>query len=60
MGKPTKAELRDALREYMRELAVKGGKKGGHARAAKLTAGERRKSARKAAQARWRNRETRP
>ena len=31
----------------------KGGLKGGKARAAKLTPGERRESARKAAQARW-------
>ena len=34
-------------------LGRKGGKKGGPARAAKLTPEERRASARKAAQARW-------
>ena len=33
-----------------------GGKKGGKARAAKMTAEERKESARKAAQARWSNR----
>lgn len=35
------------------ELGRKGGLKGGKARAAKMTAAERRESARKAAQARW-------
>lgn len=35
-------------------LGRKGGKKGGPARAAKLTAEERSESARKAVQARWR------
>lgn len=35
------------------EFARKGGKKGGPARAAKLTAEQRRKIARKAAAARW-------
>jgi hypothetical protein len=34
-------------------LGRKGGKKGGPARAAKLSAEERRESARKAVQARW-------
>jgi hypothetical protein len=37
----------------MRQLAVKGGKKGGAARAKKMTAAERSESARKAVQARW-------
>jgi hypothetical protein len=35
-------------------LGRRGGLKGGHARAAKMTPSERRKSAMKAAQARWR------
>jgi hypothetical protein len=35
------------------ELGRKGGQKGGPARAAKLTAKQRRESARRAAQARW-------
>ena len=45
--------LRDLLKEHMRQLAKKGGAKGGKARAAKLTPEERRESARKAARARW-------
>ncbi len=49
----TPAELRAALREHMRALAVAGGRKGGKARAAKLTAAERSASARQAVQARW-------
>jgi hypothetical protein len=53
MPRPTKAQLQAALREYMRELGAKGGKIGGRARANKLTAEQRRTSARKAAQARW-------
>ena len=53
MAKPTKAQLHEALREYLRELGAKGGKVGGHARAKKLSAEERTASARKAAKARW-------
>ena len=53
MAKPTKADVRAALREYMRDLAAKGGKRGGKARALRLTAEQRRESARKAARARW-------
>ena len=53
MAKPTKAQVQAALREYMRELGAKGGKLGGRARARRLTADQRRASARKAAQARW-------
>lgn len=37
-------------------LGRKGGKKGGPARAAKLSPEERQQSARKAAEARWKNR----
>lgn len=39
-------------------LGRRGGLKGGKARAAKMTPEERRESARKAAQARWSNRDT--
>jgi hypothetical protein len=38
------------------ELGRRGGKKGGKARAAKMSAKERKESARKAAKARWANR----
>lgn len=41
------------LREYLAKLGSKGGKKGGPARAAKMTAEERSESARKAVTARW-------
>ena len=41
------------LREYLAKLGKKGGKKGGPARAAKMTAEERSESARKAVLARW-------
>jgi hypothetical protein len=44
MAKPSKA-----LREYLRSL----GKRGGKARVSRLTAAQRRESARKAARARW-------
>ena len=37
-------------------MGRRGGLKGGHARAASMTAAERSSSAKKAAQARWRNR----
>jgi hypothetical protein len=37
----------------MRQIAAKGGKRGGKARARKLTAEQRRESARNAARARW-------
>jgi len=49
---PSKA-VHDAFLEYMRRLAAKGGKKGGPARAKKLTPEQRSASARKAVQARW-------
>lgn len=41
------------LRKYFSEIGRKGGKKGGPARAAKLTAEERREVSRKGLQARW-------
>lgn len=39
------------------ELGRRGGRKGGKARAAKMTAEERSESARRAAEARWRDRD---
>jgi hypothetical protein len=50
---PTRAQVQAALRDYMRQLAAKGAKRGGKARARKLTAEERKAIARKAARARW-------
>jgi len=41
------------FREYLAKIGSKGGKKGGVARAAKMTPKERSESARKAVQARW-------
>jgi hypothetical protein len=41
------------FREYLAKIGSKGGKKGGPARAAKLTPEQRSESARKAIQARW-------
>lgn len=41
------------LREYLAKLGKKGGKRGGPARAAKMTAEQRSESARKAVTARW-------
>ena len=41
------------LREYLARLGRKGGKKGGPARAAAMTAEQRSESARKAVMARW-------
>jgi hypothetical protein len=46
-------KLPQELREYFAKLGRKGGLKGGHARAAKMTEEERSASARKAVQARW-------
>ncbi len=43
----------EELRELARILGRRGGKKGGKARAAKMTPEERSESARKAVQARW-------
>ena len=43
----------DGPRGAAQALGRRGGLKGGHARAAKMTPDERRESARKAAQARW-------
>jgi len=46
-------KLPDNIREYFSKLGSKGGKKGGPARAEKMTAAERTESARKAVTARW-------
>jgi len=59
MARATKAQVHAALREYMRQLGAKGGKRGGNARARKLTKAQRRASARKAARARWGKRRSR-
>jgi len=47
------AKVPEGLREYLSKLGRKGGKKGGPARAAKMTPKERSESARKAVRARW-------
>jgi len=52
--KVTGAQIRAALREHMRRIAVEGGRKGGTARAKNMSAAKRSASARKAARARWR------
>jgi hypothetical protein len=49
----TAAQLREALREYMRRIAVEGGRKGGTARAKNMTAAERSEAARAAVRVRW-------
>jgi hypothetical protein len=41
------------MSEYFAKLGKKGGKKGGPARAAKMTPAQRSESARKAVEARW-------
>ncbi len=46
-------ELSKQMRAYFSKLGKKGGKKGGQARAAKMTPKERSDSARKAVEARW-------
>lgn len=43
----------DPVREYLRKIGARGGKKGGPARMKKLTAEERTELARKAIAARW-------
>jgi len=48
-----KSNVPKELREYLAKLGKKGGKKGGPARAAKMTAEERSESARRAVLARW-------
>jgi hypothetical protein len=53
MRKRTRVLMDAALSEYFSQLGRKGGPKGGKARAQKLTAEQRRESARKAVQARW-------
>jgi len=47
------AKLPSDVRAYFAKIGAKGGKKGGMARAAKMTAEERKESARKAVLARW-------
>jgi len=47
------AKVPPELREYLSKLGKKGGKKGGPARAAKMTPEQRSESARKAVMARW-------
>jgi len=47
------ARIPPDLRAYLSKLGKKGGKKGGPARAAAMTPGERSASARKAVMARW-------
>jgi hypothetical protein len=46
-------QLPAEMREYLAKIGRKGGLRGGHARAANMTAEERSESARKAVQARW-------
>jgi hypothetical protein len=46
-------KLPNNIREYFSKLGSKGGKKGGRARADKMTAAERTESARRAVTARW-------
>lgn len=48
-----KRALPSELREYFAKIGKKGGKKGGAARASKMTDEERSESARRAVQARW-------
>lgn len=51
---PTMAKKLPAeFRKYLAKIGKKGGLKGGHARAEKMTPEERSESARKAVQARW-------
>ena len=54
MTEPTATQIRAALREHVRGLTSIGGKAGGKARMAKLTAEERLELALKAIRARWR------
>jgi len=49
----TKNSVPAELRVYLAKLGRKGGKKGGPARAAAMTAEQRSESARKAVMARW-------
>lgn len=48
---------RDAVSNYLAEIGRRGGKKGGKARAAKLSDKRKTEIARKAAQTRWANRQ---
>jgi hypothetical protein len=51
--KATKAEIQTALREYMKQLAAKGAKKGGQRRMAQLSPEERSALGRRAVRKRW-------
>jgi len=53
-----KKKLPPDIREYFVKMGRKGGKLGGSARAANMTATERSESARKAVQARWAKKKT--
>ena len=52
-GQATEADPNEGKNPAAVELGRKGGLKGGKARAAKMTAGQRSEAARRAAQARW-------
>ena len=56
MPRWTKVRLQEAIREHLRQLGRKGGKK----RVERMTAEERSASARKAAKARWAKEKHRP
>ncbi len=47
------AKLPEEVRAYLAKIGAKGGKRGGPARAKKLSAEERSRIGREAAQARW-------
>jgi hypothetical protein len=53
-----KKKLPPDIRDYFVKMGRKGGKLGGSARAANMTAKERSESARKAVQARWAKKKT--
>jgi hypothetical protein len=59
MTKPVRPKALDAALEFFRAWGAQGGKKGGKSRMANLTAEERSKLAKKAAEARWRKRKSR-
>ena len=52
-GDMAKRKLSAEFREYFSRLGKKGGSKGGHARAAKMTKEQRSEASRKAVNARW-------
>jgi hypothetical protein len=57
MPRVTAGRLKAIISEHMRRLGKKGGAKGGKARAAKLTPEQRQEGARKAALARWKQKD---